>query len=164
MAGKTKWKTHSMPGIDMTPIVDLGFLLITFFILTTSMTEKKASTLIIPKDGDPTPLPESKALTAILGKDNKVFVYTGKWEDAVNNQKIMLSDYNVYHGLGSLIRQKQQQLAGKKDDLVLLIKPSKEATYQNIINALDEVLINNVQRYAVVETSAEERLYLETLR
>jgi biopolymer transport protein ExbD len=164
VAGKTKRKIHPSLNIDMTPLVDLGFLLITFFMFTTTMAEKRTTNLIMPKDGDSTKLAESKALTAILGGNNKVFVYVGKWEDAVNNQKIIQSNYNLYEGLGNLIRAKQKQLGQKRDGLVLLIKPRSTASYRNVIDALDEALINNVQRYAVVEASSDEKQYVKNLQ
>ena len=87
--GKTKRKLHLSLSIDMTPMVDLGFLLITFFIFTTTMAEKRITKLVMPKEGDSTDLAESKALTALLDANNKVFVYTGKWEDAKAAQKII---------------------------------------------------------------------------
>jgi biopolymer transport protein ExbD len=162
--GNTKRKLHPSLNIDMTPMVDLGFLLITFFIFTTSMAEKRITRLIMPKEGDSTDLAESKALTAILGADNKVFVYAGKWHDAVAGQNIVSTNYSVYEGLGRFIRAKQKQLGKKRDDLVLIIKPLSTASYQNVIDALDEALINNVQKYAVVDAGAEEKDYLNSLK
>jgi biopolymer transport protein ExbD len=164
IAGTTKRKIHPSLNIDMTPMEDLGFLLITFFIFTTTMAEKRAVGLIMPKDGDVIDLAESKALTAILGGDNKVFVYAGKWEDAVTNQKIVQSNYSLYQGLGDLIRTKQKQLGQKKDKMFLIIKPLGSASYLNVIDALDEALINNVQKYAVVEASTEEKNYIGKLK
>lgn len=154
-------RIHAALNMDMTPMVDLGFLLITFFIFATTMEEKKASTLVMPKQGDPTHVAESKALTLILDKDNKVFVYSGKWEDAVKTNSVVETNYNVHHGLGSLIRERQQALGKEKSHLMLLIKPLGNASYQNIIDALDETLINNVERYAIVEASLEEENYIQ---
>jgi hypothetical protein len=66
--------------------------------------------------------------------------------------------------LGNLIRAKQKQLGQKRDGLVLLIKPLSTASYRNVIDALDEALINNVQRYAVVEASSDEKQYVKNLQ
>jgi biopolymer transport protein ExbD len=163
--GKTKRKVHPALSIDMTPMVDLGFLLITFFIFTTTMAEQKALHLVMPKEStDSTEVGERKALTVILGKDNKVFVYAGKWQSAVNHKGISQTNYNVYQGMGSFIRAKQKQLRKEKDDLMLLIKPLSTASYQNVIDALDEALINNVQRYAIVDASAEEKAYIDHIQ
>ena len=107
LAGKTKQKHHAALHIDMTPLVDLGFLLITFFIFTTSMAEKRSTNLIMPKEGIPTGVAESKVLTVLLSGHNKVFVYAGKWDDAVSGQTVIQSDYHLYKGFGNLIRAKK---------------------------------------------------------
>lgn len=146
--------------IDMTPMVDLGFLLITFFIFTATMAENKALKLFMPADGKPTGLGESAALTLLLGSDNKVYVYSGQWTAALQQQKITETNYNVYTGTGAFIRARQQAMGQKKDDLMLLIKPTPEATYKNIIAALDEATINAVRRYAIVEPTKEETAYV----
>ena len=162
--GKTKRRIHASLNIDMTPMVELGFLLITFFILTTFMTEKRATSLIMPKEGEPTGLAESKAFTVILGENNKVFAYAGRWDNAANDKNIAETNYSVYHGLGNFIRAKQKQLKNKRNDLMLLIKPLNDASYQNIIDALDEALINDVRRYAIVQATAEEEQYVQQLQ
>ena len=75
-AKASKRKISSSVKIDMTPMVDLAFLLITFFIFTTSMSEPKAVKLVMPlEDGEPTPAKESKVLTVLLVKENKVLAY-----------------------------------------------------------------------------------------
>ena len=145
--------------IDMTPMVDLGFLLITFFIFTASMAETKALRLIMPADGTGTTIGQSTVLTALLGADNRIYVYEGNWKEALKQDKVVKTSYNVYTGAGSLIRAKQKVLGDRSKELMLLIKPMDGATYQNIINALDEVTINGVKKYAIVDPLAEEVAY-----
>jgi biopolymer transport protein ExbD len=161
---KTKRKLHPSLRIDMTPMVDLGFLLITFFIFTTTMSEKKAMKLYMPTDkGTPSPAPESKVLTILLSSNNKVYAYEGKFEDAIKQNTMLSTTYNVYDGIGKLIRDKQERLQMRKkegrNDLIFLIKPTKQATYRNVVDALDEATINDVKKYMVVEPSIEENLY-----
>lgn len=141
-------------------MVDLGFLLITFFIFTASMAETKALRLIMPADGEGTKIGQSTVLNALLGADNRIYLYEGDWKDAVKNDKVVKTSYNVYTGAGSLIRAKQKALGDRTKELMLLIKPTEGATYQNIINALDEVTINGVKKYAIVDPSAEETGYI----
>lgn len=166
---KTKRKSHPSIRIDMTPMVDLGFLLITLFIFTTTMSENKAMKLFMPTDkGKPTGLGESKALTVLLAKNNKVYAYAGKFEDAVKQSRIIATTYNESDGIGALIRQKQKQLqqTDKKegrDGLVFLIKPTAQSSYKNVVDALDETIINDVKKYVVIETSAEEKMQLEKM-
>src|SRR5215216_5546892 len=101
ITGKTKRKVHAALTIDMTPMVDLGFLLITFFIFTTTMAEQRISKLVMPKQStDSSELQKSNALTAILGSNNKVFAYAGLWQEAVNTNGVIETSYNLYEGLG----------------------------------------------------------------
>lgn len=148
----------------MTPMVDLGFLLITFFIFTTTMSSQAVTPLVVPKDGPEMDAAESATLTVLLGRNDQVLAYNGLWEEAQASKNITTTSYDVRSGIGALIRQKQQQLlnAGKqKTDLILLIKPTAESSYKNVVDALDEVTINTVTRYALVAPMAEETAFME---
>src|SRR4051812_44848165 len=82
--GKKRGKKSS-PRIDMTPMVDLGFLLITFFILTTTMNKPQAMELNMPdktQDNQEQPVKASHSLTLILGKFDKVYWFTGTPKEA----------------------------------------------------------------------------------
>lgn len=162
-------KKH-MLRIDMTPMVDLGFLLITFFVFTTTMSTPKATDLFMPKDdiNHPQPLPNSLALSLLLDDNNKVFYYSGDFKEAVSENKIGETNYSAYEGIGKIIRQKQKDLddSGKFTDgrkgLMLLIKPTSKSVYKNVIDALDEAVINDVRKYAIVEPIKEELDYIKT--
>ena len=105
---KTKRKVHHSLRIDMTPMVDLGFLLISFFIFTTTLTEKNTMNLIVPVDGGiDTPIPESKTLSFILANDDKVYAYEGIWETAVDRKNIRLTNYSA-DGIRNMILSKQK--------------------------------------------------------
>src|SRR4028119_1951840 len=97
-SGSPKRNLHSLK-VDMTPMVDLGFLLITFFIFTTSMAEPNITKLIMPANGEPAPVKESKTITVLLDKD-KVYLYKGRWEDAQAMNTIIESNYDVKAGFG----------------------------------------------------------------
>jgi len=154
--------------IDMTPMVDLGFLLITFFVFTTTMSTPKATDLFMPKDDTthPQPLPNSLALSLLLD-NNKVYYYNGDFKEAVNANKIFETNYSTYGGIGKIIRQKQKDIdaSGKFADgrkgLMLLIKPTSGSVYKNVIDALDEAVINDVRKYAIVEPANEEIVYIK---
>ena len=165
---KSKRKLHNSPRMDMTPMVDLGFLLITFFIFTTTMFESKAMKLFMPTDKGKSELGESKALTVMLAQNNKVYAYPGKFEDAVKQNKIILTNYDESFGIGNLIRLKQEQLqqTDKKegrDGLVFLIKPTAQSSYKNVVDALDETIINGVKKYMVLDPSAEEKTEIQKM-
>lgn len=165
---KAKRRTHANIRIDMTPMVDLGFLLITFFIFTTTMSDSKAMKLFMPTGKGTSELGESKALTVLLAQDNKVYAYPGKFEDAVKQHKIIQTNYDESFGIGNLIRLKQKQLQQTdikegRDGLVLLIKPTAQASYKNVVDALDETIINDVKKYMVLDPSAEEKIQIQKM-
>jgi biopolymer transport protein ExbD len=147
--------------IDMTPMVDLGFLLITFFVCTTTMSTPKATDLFMPKDPanirDSTKLIDDLALTLLLGEGNRVYYYNGIFDDAMSSNTIFETNYSTYQGIGKVIRQKQKDIdaSGKFVDgrkgLMLLIKPTTKSTYKNVVDALDEAVINEVKKYAIIE-------------
>lgn len=142
--------------VDLTPMVDLGFLLITFFIFTTSMSDPKEMKLILPSDkkpGKPMKTPESKTLNIILPGNNKIATYNGF--DIKNTKLISGSD----NSLRTIIIKKKKEIGDKfndPDELIVLIKPTEEATYESIVNTLDEMTINEVKTYVFMEPSAEE--------
>lgn len=163
VSGKQPRRFRPSLRVDMTPLVDLGFLLITFFIFTSTISSQAVMPLIVPADGPPMDSGESVTLTVLLGRNNEVAAYHGFWEDAVRNKSILPSNYHITKGIGRLIRQKQQQLqaAGRSaKDLVLLVKPSTDASYKNVVDVLDEVTINGVARYAIVAPTEAETAWM----
>jgi biopolymer transport protein ExbD len=154
--------------VDLTPMVDLGFLLITFFIFTTSMAEPKAMQLFLPAGQEhTTEWGESTVLTVIPIANNRVFYYHGELKDALIKKQLGVSNFAFNNGIGDIIRIKQKALNNnpkfKRDDLMLIIKPSADASYQNVTDALDEVLINGLKHYTLIDIEKEEITALKSL-
>jgi biopolymer transport protein ExbD len=165
--------------VDMTPMVDLGFLLITFFIFTTTMSSPTTMDLFMPKDTDKdedlNKAKESGALTIMMGKSNMVYYYEGqlKVDETGNNFK-----QTTFKGIRDIIINKKKDVIkihqhddkckdiwakNKGDqkscldlDLVIVIKPNEEATYKNTVDMLDEMTINEIKRFAMVDISPVE--------
>ncbi len=160
-AGVKRMKKHSLR-TDMTPMVDLGFLLITFFVFTAQLRKPASMKLNMPKDSkDSMTLAQSNALTVLLDGDERIYYYHGDWKKASEKNEIFKTNFSETDGLGKIIREKQQWLDAskekeKRDGLMLLIKAGNEAPYQKVIDALDEALINSVKKYALVKASPEE--------
>jgi len=152
-------KVHAL-AVDMTPMVDLGFLLITFFIFTSSMMDMKALKLVMPADGKPSTQPESASITLLLSGSRQVYYYEGKWEDALENKRIHKTSYHSYEGIGKIIREKIRTLNHQRNELMLIIKPDDTASYGDVIDALDEVTINDLKRYAIDPPTAAEKAFL----
>ena len=139
--------------VDLTPMVDLGFLLITFFIFTTTMSQPTGMRLNLPKDTDKpeeqNKVKESGVLTLLLGKGDQVYYYEGTLALDASNFK----STNFKEIRNEIISKKKST---NPDDFVVVIKPDKDSTYKNVVDLLDEMLINEVKRYATVEISDVE--------
>jgi biopolymer transport protein ExbD len=148
--------------IDMTPMVDLGFLLVTFFVFTTEISKPAITNLYMPHDGDSSEVANSKSLTVLLANDDEVFYYFGNLEKAIKNKLVLRTSFNEITGLGSIIRQKHTELKKRnitQDELIVLIKPGSQSSYKNLVSILDEMLINNVTRYAIIDPENEEKAF-----
>ena len=134
--------------VDLTPMVDLGLLLITFFIFTTTMSQPTAMKLFLPKDTDKqeelNKVKESGALTIMLGKADGVFYYEGQLAPDGSNFKS-----SNFKDIRDVIINKKKST--NPQDFVVVIKPGPEATYKNTVDILDEMTINDVKRYAMVD-------------
>jgi biopolymer transport protein ExbD len=109
--------------VDLTPMVDLGFLLITFFIFTTTMSQPTAMRLFLPKDTekpeDENKIKASGALTIMLARGNNVFYYEGELAGDGSNFK----STNFKEVRDVIINKKRST---KADDFVVVIKPGPE--------------------------------------
>lgn len=136
--------------VDLTPMVDLGFLLITFFIFTTTVSQPTSMNLNMPKDTKDreldTKVKESGSLTLLLGKQNVIYYYYGS--DPATMQT------TGYKNVRDIILKKKQSTPST--DLFIIIKPDKDATYKNAVDILDEMDINDIQRYAMVDPTPDE--------
>lgn len=131
--------------IDLTPMVDLAFLLVTFFMLTTTFSKPQTLEINMPvKDKvqkQEQAVKESKAMTIILNGDDKIYWYMG-----ITKPQVDSTDYSA-GGIRKILLEKSRTVA----DLIVLIKPTKEAKYKNVVDLLDEMDITGVKRYALVD-------------
>lgn len=136
--------------VDLTPMVDLGFLLITFFIFTTTMSQATAMSLAMPKDTpddlNDVKVKESGSLTLIMGKRDVVYYYFGS-----DPSKLQTTNYK---DLRKVILDKKRSTP--TDDFFVTIKPDKDANYKNVVDVLDEMTINDVKRYAMIDATPME--------
>ncbi|MEK7226362.1 MAG: biopolymer transporter ExbD [Bacteroidota bacterium] len=161
-AGVRRAGKHNLR-IDMTPMVDLGFLLISFFVITAELSKPRAMKLYMPHDGKPTPSAESKTITFLTGANSQLFYYYGEEKDAGTKNPITAISWSEKTGVGRIIKEKQLQLDGTKggrSEMVVIIKPGKESTYKNVVDILDEMTIHQVTRYAIVKPGEKDSLFL----
>ncbi|MBN9349206.1 MAG: biopolymer transporter ExbD [Chitinophagaceae bacterium] len=133
--------------IDLTPLVDLGFLLITFFIFSSTLSESTTMSLNMPKDSKiMTQVKRSGSLTIIPGKGNSLFYY-------FNDDPALMKSIS-YKNIREVILQKKKSTP--PDDMYVIIKPSEEVSMKNVVNILDEMNVNEINRYSMVDASKEE--------
>lgn|SRR5690606_10253013 len=167
--GDKKVRSKKMnPSVDLTAMVDLAFLLITFFMLTTSLNKPQSMELTMPdKMKDEIPVPpqeakESKTMTILIGKDRQLKYYMGLLSNPWGGVGPTDTTYGK-EGIRPVILQKIAQLKAQgmegKDGVVVLIKATEDATYKDMIDILDEMSITGVQIYAIQDmTDAEKEL------
>ncbi|MBC6611066.1 biopolymer transporter ExbD [Hymenobacter sp. BT507] len=141
--------------LDMTPMVDLAFLLLTFFMLTSTFSKPTVMELAMPVEGPKTDTPASKALTLILCKHNQVHYFYGV-NEASAAPILHTTDYSA-HGLRQVLLDLQHRQTGT----VVLIKSEQESTYGNLVDALDEMNITSQKKYALVDLDRNDRALLQ---
>jgi biopolymer transport protein ExbD len=179
--------------VDFTPMVDLGFLLITFFMLATTLNKPQTMEIALPSkdksaEDEQSVVKASSAITLLLDKDNAVYYYEGTREngkDPVLNrtnfsptglrQFLLKRNYEVMSKIRELKADKErlrlsekefdQRLTAIKSDKnapIVLIKATDESVYRNLIDALDEMAICNIERYAIDVISPFDLNLIET--
>jgi len=158
--------------VDLTAMVDLAFLLITFFMLTTSLNKPQAMDVAMPDKNNETnkdtdiDVDEHRSVTLVLGSEDKLMWYQGDVKNPITAPTVI--DYSK-DGLRSvLLRMKDlvpKQAGGK--DMIVVIRPSDKSVTRNMIDALDEMKITDIKRYMIsnrimpeeVELLKKENLY-----
>jgi biopolymer transport protein ExbD len=150
--GKKRAKKQSTK-IDMTPMVDLGFLLLTFFILTTTFAKPQTMEINMPvktdKEEEQSKLKASNALTLLLGENDKIYWYAGL-PDAPTAPGVQVTDFSA-KGVRKILLDRKSN-----PKLTVLIKPMKESRYKNMVDVLDEMNITDLNKYAIVDVDPRD--------
>lgn len=160
--------------IDLTPMVDLGFLLITFFMFTTTLAKPKTMEINMPfKDKDKplqdtTKVKESVALTILLSKNHRVYYYEGLATDPTAPPDVKITSFKAKDGIRDEIISKKEKITAlknsnqltAKDELTILIKPDDNSTYDDLVNILDEMAINDVRIYAIIDITPVDQEFI----
>jgi biopolymer transport protein ExbD len=153
--GKVRSKKASTR-VDLTAMVDLAFLLITFFMLTTTLAKPKAMDLAMPdkdeKTKDQLPIAASRSLTLLLGSDNKLEWYIGE----PGKSAPTVDNYGKDGLRKTLIEKGKEVQASTGKFMFVVIKPSDKSTYKNLVDVLDEINITQIQGYGIVDITPSE--------
>ena len=137
--------------IDFAPMVDLGFLLITFFIFTTQMQESKAFNLNMPADGNETEVMESTTITLTMKENGAVDYFEGTAANILRQGTVAL--YTQPSLRDQLIDKRKRilQQHGTDSNYTVLIQPTSYTNYKEVIDVLDEMIINDIKKYVLMD-------------
>jgi biopolymer transport protein ExbD len=152
------------PRVDLTAMVSVSFLLIVFFMLSSFLSRSNAMELGMPdkctKDDGiiicycPS---DDRSMTILIGKNGKIVSYFGEWHSPIENPKVLVSgELALRKELIKKFNQVIEETGNPKKGLIVIIKPSKNSNYGDLVNVLDEMAIVKVPTYAVVDITAEE--------
>ena len=154
--GKVRSKKQNSK-VDLTAMVDLAFLLITFFMLTTTLSKPQSMSLGLPdKDEDDTKnkdikVDEKRTMTIMMGEDNKLVYYMGLLDSPIAGPKdIAYGKDGIRKELLSRKKSVIEYTGDKEKGIIVIIKPGKKSKYKNLVDILDEMAISGVGTYAIV--------------
>jgi biopolymer transport protein ExbD len=169
--------------VDFTPMVDMNMLLITFFMLCTTMSKPQTMEISMPRkdvkdESEQDKLKASEAITVLLGKDNTVYYYEGLPSENYENTSLVETNFSA-DGLRAYLLKRNASIASKAEELykrkqnleiadttytrelselkkekgapAVVIKATDFATYTNLMDVLDEMLICKIGRYSIVD-------------
>lgn len=162
--GKVRSKKQSTR-VDMTPMVDLGFLLITFFMFTTTFSKPNVMDLALPakpKKDQPKPPPTeiklSNSISILIGKDNRIFWHQ---QDNLSLTKDNLNETTFDRdGIRKVIQQAYNG-AADKSKFTVIIKPTDDAVYKNFVDMMDEMQISGRDVYGITDVKPWEKAIYE---
>lgn len=159
--GKKKGSKKAAVHLDMTPMVDLAFLLLTFFMLTTTFSKPQTMEINMPVDPDnpeeQIALKASNAMTIILGENDELYYYFGLADD---NPEVVESDYSA-GGIRKVLVSPQVK---SNDKMTVMIKAMETSRYKNVVDILDELKITDTKKFALVDISdADKQLVQEQI-
>jgi biopolymer transport protein ExbD len=143
--------------VDLTAMVDLAFLLITFFILTTTLSKPKSQELIMPdkdeKNDTHEAVPETRTMTLLLGSNNKLEWFVG----IAGKTAPQVIGYGKNSLRKTLVEQNQIIKASHGGQpMIVVVKPSDKCTYNNVVTVMDELNITDIEQRAIVDITPPE--------
>ena len=180
--GKGKQKKMTVR-VDFTPMVDMNMLLITFFMLCTTLSKPQTMEISMPSndkditDQQKSMVKASQAITLLLGADNKLYYYEGEpnYRDytslkettyganglravllqknaaAVNQVRALKQQKLDLEITDDEYKKKVSEIKSGKDTPTVIIKATDDASYMNLIDALDEMQICNIGKYVITD-------------
>jgi biopolymer transport protein ExbD len=151
--GKKKRRKSKRLGIriDMTPLVDVAFLLLTFFMLTTSMARPQTMEINLPPDENvKVEIAESNLMTLRVNEKGQVF-----WNLGLDAPQPI-----EFAKLRGFIRERAQA----NPRLVTLVKIDPKAKYEMMVNIMDELNLADMQRFSIARMTEQDQKLLANIK
>jgi len=149
--GKKQQKKKRIPvRIDMTPMVDVVMLLITFFMLTTVFNTPQTMEINIPPGESRVEVAETSLLTLRVTGDGTIY-----WNLGIETPQIV-----PFVELRKLLVERLQ--ANSK--LITLVKVERESTYEIMVNVMDEMNLANITRFSLAPFQQFDRDIIKRLQ
>lgn len=154
-SGRKGTRKRASTRVDLTAMVDLAFLLITFFIMTTTLSKPRIMPVVMPVDeGVDEPVSEKRTLTVCLGKDNKALWYLGRTEQPI--LKPTVAGYGKNGVRKALLDAAAYVKKNYGKTLMVIVKPADSSKYENLVNTIDELDITQVPAYAIADIAPQD--------
>ena len=134
--------------IDMTPMVDVAFLLLTFFMLTTTLNRPQTMEINLPPEKTKVEVAESNLLTLRVKEDGSIY-----WNLAAEDPQPVESKK-----LGALMAQKLRENPKK---LITLIKVDRKGKYRMMVDIMDELNLANINRFSLAPMEESDKKLLQ---
>ena len=162
--GKVRSKKQSTR-VDMTPMVDLNFLMLMFFMFTTTFSKPNVMDLGLPakpKKDQPKPaqteIDLTNSISLIIGKDNRIF-YHQQDQTGLNENTLQETTYDK-DGITKVIEQAKRRAKDVKK-FTIIIKPTDDAVYKNFVDILDQMAITKSEQYGITDIKPWEKAVYE---
>ncbi|MCC8408908.1 biopolymer transporter ExbD [Mucilaginibacter sp. UR6-1] len=155
-SGRKATRKRASTRVDLTAMVDLAFLLITFFMLTTTLSKSKMMPIVMPDIPGETgfSVSENRTLTVCLGKDNKALWYLGRAEQPI--LKPTVAGYGKNGIRKALLDARAYVKNNYGKTLMVIVKPADSSKYENLVNTIDELDITQVPAYAIADIAPQD--------
>ncbi|SHJ95601.1 ExbD/TolR family protein [Epilithonimonas mollis] len=142
--------------VDMTPMVDLGFLLITFFMFTTNFSKPNVMNVGLPAKGpiNTTEVDVKNSISFILGQEGRVFYYQADKKDLTDKS---LKEISFDKAQVAKTIEAAKANAKDKNIFTVIVKPADDSQYKTVVDMLDELAITKSERYGIAEMNDREK-------
>ncbi len=140
--------------LDMTPMVDVAFLLLTFFMLTTTFAKSNTMEINIPPETGEVSIAHQNVMTLRVPGDG--FAYWSVGEEAPHRMPLYDKATGASEAVSKEVRQLLQQQSSANKKLVIVVKISDKAKYRSLVDIIDELNLLKIDRFSLDDFNAQD--------